>query len=356
MAAKVTLRSIAEEAGVSVSTVSLVLNGRPCRVSDAKRELIRDIAHRKRYVPNQIARSLVTRRSNTLGLIVPNITSRFFSSLARDLEVRARQHGYALFIVNSGEGDDGSCQDVELFQLLLNRGVDGVFLVVSNELSPEPQLVEALSLSPVPCVMIDRTLPGPPCDKVRFDSELGGYLATRHLLEHGHRRIACIINGKSYTGQERLAGYRRALDEFEAFFDESLVFQSGYYIAEAYEVARGIVDSDASAVFASSDNIALGLLKRLHENGLRVPGDVSVVSYDNSAADALFEPVLTSIEQSVDTLGMHALGMMLARLAEADAGEDAAPPVDRVLAPRLVVNESVRDAGDEPALTRYPFF
>lgn len=339
--AKVTLKEIAREAGVSISAVSLVLNDRPNRISEKNRELIREIARKKRYVPNQIARSLVTRRSNTLGLIVPNITSRFFSSLARDLEIRAREHGYALFIVNSGGGEESAAsQDAELFQLLVNRGVDGVFLVVSNELSPDPQLVNALSFSPVPCVMIDRSLPDARCDKVRFDSELGGYLATRHLLERGHTRIACIVNQRSYTGQERLAGYRRALREAGVFFDERLVFQSDYYIAESYAVSAEVVESGATAVFASSDNIALGLLKRLRERGLRVPGDIGVVSYDNSAADALFEPVLTSIEQSVEKLGRHALGMVLARIEDENAGLDAGDPVERVLAPRLVVNES----------------
>lgn len=355
MARKVTLKEIAREAGLSISAVSLVLNNRPNRVSEKNRKLIREIARKKRYVPNQIARSLVTKRSDTLGLIVPNITSRFFSSLARELEVRARGLGYALFIVNSG-GADGEDQDVELFQLLLNRGVDGVFLVVSNEMSPDPQLIEAVSLSPVPCVMIDRALPEARCDKVRFDSELGGYLATRHLLERGHRRIACVVNLHSYTGRERLEGYKRALAEFSTFFDESLVFQSDYYIGEAYEVAARIVDSDVSAVFASSDNIALGVLKRLHGNGLRVPDDVSMVSYDNSAADALFEPALTSIEQSVASLARHALEMMAARMREAEADEDGAPTVDRVLPPQLVVHESTRDVSGDQGLTRYPFF
>ena len=338
--AKVTLKEIARESGLSISAVSLVLNDKPNRVSEKNRELIREIARKKHYVPNQIARSLVTRRSNTLGLIVPNIASRFFSSLARDLEVRARSHGYALFIVNSG-GEGNAAQDAELLQLLINRGVDGVFLVVSNELSPDPQLVSALSFSPVPCVMIDRSLPVVSCDKVRFDSVSGGYLATRHLLEHGHGRIACIVNQKSYTGQERLEGYRRALSEAGVDFDKGLVFQSDYYIGESYEVSARVLDTDATAVFASSDNIALGLLKRLRERGLRVPDDMSVVSFDNSAADALFEPVLTSIEQSVERLGRHALEMMLGRMGE----DEAADPVELLLAPKLVANESVQAMG-----------
>ena len=345
MAGKVTLREIAQEAGVSVSAVSLVLNNRPCRVSDAARARIKEVARKKRYIPNQIARSLVTKRSNTLGLIVPNITSRYFSSIARDIELRAREQGYTLFIMNSGEGEDSAALDAELLQLLINRGADGIFLVVSNEAAPAPELVDTLTLAPVPVMLVDRSLAGVPCDKVRFDSERGGYLACRHLLEQGHRRIACMVNLRSHTGEERLTGYRRALSDAGVAYDEGLVFQSTYYIADAYRAAAGVIGTDATAVFASSDNIALGLLKRVYAQGLRVPQDLSVVSYDNSAADALFEPALTAIEQNASDLAARAMEQMLTRLAEQDAGEDAAEPVEMLLSPRLVINESVRDLG-----------
>ncbi|MBM6700676.1 LacI family DNA-binding transcriptional regulator, partial [Bifidobacterium pullorum subsp. saeculare] len=126
MAKKVTLKQIAHEVGLSPASVSLVLNNRPCRISEENRRRIKEVAAREHYIPNQIARSLVTRQSKTLGLIVPNIESRFFSSLAKNLEQRCRAEGYALFITNS----DGIPEnDVELLNLLVTRGVDGLFLV-----------------------------------------------------------------------------------------------------------------------------------------------------------------------------------------------------------------------------------
>ena len=339
MAAKVTLKEIAREVGLSPTAVSLVLNDRPCKISAESRKRILEVARKKRYIPNQIARSLVTQHSQTVGLVVPNIESRFFSSLARRLELGCRERGYALFITNS---DDSSSNDSELVRLLVNRGVDGLLFVTSDELAPSAQLVSTLAQLPVPYVMVDRLIDSLSCDKVSFDNEQGGYLACKHLLDAGHRRIACVVNATSNTGRERLVGYGRALAEYGVAVDPQLVLESAYYIADAYEVAERLLETDATAIFAGSDNIALGLLKRLYERGLRVPRDYSVVSYDNSAADVLFEPALTSIEQNVDELAGAALELLFARLAEETAGEEPAEPSECVLTPRLVVKDSVR--------------
>ena len=177
MGNKVTLKQIAQEVGLSPSSVSLVLNNRPCRISEENRKRIKEVAARNHYVPNQIARSLVMRESRTLGLIVPNIESRFFASLAGSLEKRCREDGYALFITSSG----GSAEDdLELLRQLVTRGVDGVFLVVGDEFSDDRALREEVSHLPIPAVMVDRAIEGLECDKVMFDHEMGGYMATRY--------------------------------------------------------------------------------------------------------------------------------------------------------------------------------
>ena len=210
MAAKVTLRDIAREVGLSPTAVSLVLNDRPCKISAENRRRIKEVARRKRYIPNQIARSLVTQHSQTVGLVVPNIESRFFSSLARRLELGCRERGHALFITNS---DDSSENDSELVRQLVNRGADGLFVVASGESGTDERLAATLSQLPVPYVLVDRLIDGLSCDKVAFNNEAGGYLACRHLLDAGHRRIACLANLASNTGRERVAGYERALAE-----------------------------------------------------------------------------------------------------------------------------------------------
>ncbi|MDM8271643.1 LacI family DNA-binding transcriptional regulator [Thermophilibacter provencensis] len=338
MAAKVTLRDIAREVGLSPTAVSLVLNDRPCKISAENRRRIKEVARRKRYIPNQIARSLVTQHSQTVGLVVPNIESRFFSSLARRLELGCRERGHALFITNS---DDSSENDSGLVRQLVNRGADGLFVVASGESGTDERLAATLSQLPVPYVLVDRLIDGLSCDKVAFNNEAGGYLACRHLLDAGHRRIACLANLASNTGRERVAGYERALAEKGVEPDPALVLDSTYYIPAAYEAARALLDTDATAVLATSDNIALGLLKRLYERGLRVPRDYSVVSYDNSAVDVLFEPALTSIEQNVDELSAAALELLFRRIEEGARGE-LGEPEERILMPRLVLKASVR--------------
>ena len=257
MAEKVTLKTIAREVGLSPATVSLVLNGRPVRVSDENRRRILDVARREHYIPNQIARSLVTQHTQTLGLIVPNIESRFFSSFAKMLEMKCRRRGYALFITNS---DNSTSNDADLVRLLVNRGADGIFIITSDEVEASKQLIADLEQLPVPYVMVDRTIDALDCDKVTFNNELGGYLATKYLLDHGHRRIACMVNTASNTGCARLNGYVRALGEKGLELDQSLVLTSDYYIPDAYLAAQQLIRVNATAVVATSDNIALGLL------------------------------------------------------------------------------------------------
>lgn len=339
MAAKVTLKDIAREVGLSPTAVSLVLNDRPNKISAESRARIKEVARKKRYIPNQIARSLVTQHSQTLGLIVPNIESRFFSSLARNLEMACRKRGYLLLIANS---DDSSSNDTELVRLLANHGVDGLFIVASDERRAARGLAPVLEQLPIPYVMVDRFIAGLECDRVGFNNEQGGYLATSYLLGRGHERVACIINKESNTGRERMAGYERALRDHGIDPDPELELHSKYYIDDAYESAKSILKSDATAVFASSDNIALGLLKLFYAHDLRVPRDYSVVSYDNSAADTLFEPALTSIEQNSAVLADEAIDLLFKRLAEDEASAERGEPELRILRPRIIVKSSVR--------------
>ena len=232
------------------------------------------------------------------------------------LEMKCRRRGYALFITNS---DNSTSNDADLVRLLVNRGADGIFIITSDEVEASKQLIADLEQLPVPYVMVDRTIDALDCDKVTFNNELGGYLATKYLLDHGHRRIACMVNTASNTGCARLNGYVRALGEKGLELDQSLVLTSDYYIPDAYLAAQQLIRVNATAVVATSDNIALGLLRYLYERGLHVPRDYSVVGYDNSISDALFEPALTSIEQNVDELSDAALSIMFRRLGERGA-------------------------------------
>ena len=139
--------------------------------------------------------------------------------------------------------DVSSEHEDEIVRLLVNRGVDGLILVTAHELDADEQLVESLSTLPVPLVMVDRFIDGVACDRVRFDSELGGFLATDCLLQHGHTRIACLVNTSSHTGRARLTGYRRALESHGVAADDALVFESDYYIADGAAATERVLES-----------------------------------------------------------------------------------------------------------------
>ncbi len=333
MAPKVTLKEIAQEVGLSPSAVSLVLNDRPCRISEENRRRIKEVAARKRYVPNQIARSLVMQQSRTFGLIVPNIESRFFSSLARNLEIRCRERGYALFIMNS---DVSSEHEDEIVRLLVNRGVDGLILVTAHELDADEQLVESLSTLPVPLVMVDRFIDGVACDRVRFDSELGGFLATDCLLQHGHTRIACLVNTSSHTGRARLTGYRRALESHGVAADDALVFrvrfdsELGGFLATDCLLQHG--HTRIACLVNTSSHTGRARLtgyRRAHESHGVAADDALVFESDYYIADGA--------AATESKLADNAMELLLKRVGEQDGHEFE----DRVLAPRLVCQASV---------------
>ena len=201
MAYRATLKDVAAAAGVSVTTVSLVLNNRPARVSEEKRKAIADAAKKLNYVPNQSARSLVTKQSQLVALIVPDIENLFFAALAKCVEDECAAQGYSLIVANS---DDSRVTEHELLQRLPARGVDGVMLIPAREScagDAAERLREDVALVSCPVVLIDRLTQCGWCDAVGFDNYLGGRLAARYLLEGGHTRIGIVTGDTavSYT-------------------------------------------------------------------------------------------------------------------------------------------------------------
>lgn len=332
---KVTLRDIAREAHLSVSAVSLVLNNQPCRISPENKIRIRNIAKARNYSANQVARSLVTKKTHTLGLILPDIENMFFSSLAKNLEENCRRAGYVLIITNSND----SCKnDSELVRMLTARGVDGLFLIVSNEsYRTGTKLLDEIRSLPIPYMMLDRVFPEFPCDQVLFDNEAGAYKAVRHLLENGHRKIACIGDSEySDNCRRRVNGYLKAMEEYDCEVRPEYIIKGDFHIQSGYCAGEKFLKTDATAVFVCNDMMSLGLLKRFREEGVRVPRDYSLVSYDNTLTFFLTDPEITSVEQNISKLGNCAFSLMLDRL-NGKTGD----PVRHVLMPELIRKGSV---------------
>ncbi|WP_407310415.1 LacI family DNA-binding transcriptional regulator [Pseudomonas sp. nanlin1] len=326
-----TIKDVAALAGISYTTVSHVLNKtRP--VSEPVRLKVEAAIAQLDYVPSAVARSLKAKSTATIGLLVPNSINPYFAELARGIEDYCERMGYCVILCNS---DDDPDKQRNYLRVLLEKRVDG--LVVAS-VGSDDGLVESLATARTPLVIVDRALQGVEADLVCIDHEQGGYLATRHLLELGHRDIACI-NGPSDTrvAQMRLAGYRRALAEFSVAWNEARVLPSDFTGPAGYLAAAGLLDSARpTAIFAANDMIGMGALRAAAERGIAVPAQLSVIGFDDIQMCRYVYPALTSVGQSILQLGERAAARLLDRIAgRADAGAS-----QQVIEPRLMVRES----------------
>lgn len=334
---KITIKDIAREAGISPGAVSQILNNRPCRISEENKQKVREIAAKRKYVVNQTARALVTQRSHTIGLIVPDIQNTFFAKLARMLEQACQQRGYFLMFANSDDLFENDCNLLSSFE---SRGVDGIFLIRSSQsYQYEQQLSRTLQEIHVPYIMIDRPFLGFACDHVCFDNHLGGYRATRYLLDKGHRDIACIyLDDKRGNGAHRLAGYLDALKEYGITPPEDHLISGDNRVQGGYHAVPKVLQCGATAVLICNDMMTLGFLRGLQERNYKVPKDISVVSYDNSLGDFLFDLTLTTVTMDFDLFAQRAAEVMIGRI------EGTQPQMQEIyLEPVLAVGNSVRE-------------
>lgn len=340
---KVTIKDIAKEVGISPAAVSLILNNKPCRITEEKKQLVREVAQRENYVVNLAAKSLATKKSHMLALILPDIENTFFSSLAKQIENRCRQEGYSLIIASS---DDQHINDQKLLRVLESRGVDGIFLIPSNESLGQLRELDFLTM---PCILIDRTFLDAKCGKVSFDHEQGGYLAAKYLLEQGHTKIGCVYrDDRAGSGKSRLDGYLRALEEFHIPVQEKYLKKGDYHMESGYLAAKALLETDATAAFICNDMMTLGFLRRLYEEKLVVPQNYSIVSYDDSLQNYLLDIELTTIVQDIETLAGEACRLMFGRLrTESENSAENTAEQEIILPPVLKVRNSVKTVNVE---------
>lgn len=333
---KVTIKDIAREANVSTSTVSLVLNNKPCRVSDKTRKLIFDIAKKNQYRVNLAARSLVTRERKVIGLIVPDIENLFFSSLSKKIEEYCLGKGYLLIIVNSNDKENN---DVKLLDMLVSFGVDGVLLTPSNEsLLNGVKLKNYLKKMSIPFVLIDRYFEDLKTNRVYFDNEDGADQAISILVEKGHKKIGCISGGKrSKNGYSRVIGYKKALIKNNLPFSEEYIYDGNYRFDGGYEAGNSILKTDLTAVFICNDMMTLGFIRSMQEHGKKIPRDISIVSYDNTINYFLPWIEICSVEQNTEELAISSCQCLFSILE----GKNNKLHAIR-LRPKLIVKNSIK--------------
>ena len=326
-----TIKDVAAMAGISYTTVSHVLNKtRP--VSEPVRLKVEEAIARLDYVPSAVARSLKAKTTATIGLLVPNSLNPYFAELARGIEDYCERNGYCVILCNS---DDDAEKQRSYLRVLLEKRVDG--LIVTSVGGDDSGLAAGLSAVRTPMVIVDRALDGIDVDLVRIDHEEGAYLATRHLLELGHRDIACIGGpGHTRVAQMRLAGYQRALREAGIEVLASRTLESDFTSTGGYAAAVELLSQHPpSAIFASNDMIGFGVLRAAAERNVRVPGELSVIGFDDIQMGRYVYPALTTVGQSILQLGETAAELLLQRIATPQL------PIDqRIVTPSIVLRES----------------
>lgn len=310
-----TIRDVAERAGVSITTVSHVLN-RTRKVEPATAARVEAAIDELGYRPNALARSMRRGTTHTVGVIIPDIANPFFGDLARSLEDHMFEAGYSAIICNSdGELD----KEARYLEVLQSKQVDGLLLVAASQ--PSERLLKVVQ-GGTPTIVVDRELGDLPASQVMVANREGGRLAGQHLLDLGHRQIGIIAGpGGLGTSARRLEGFTAALTDAGVALPDDRVMRGDFRAVSG----RAAVDAWLrtgdlpTAVFAENDLMAIGALSAAHAAGIDVPGDLSVVGFDGIAFGADVTPPLTTVSQSIEDMAAAAIELLFERLRDSTA-------------------------------------
>ena len=325
---RVTLRDVAGEAGVSIKTVSRVVNEER-EVNSATAERVAEVLQRLGYQPNELARSLRGQRSYTIGLMIADISNPFYSACSKAIEEVVREHGYTVIFCASSEDAEVERSYVEL---LVRKRIDGLLLVPAAD---GHQYLAAQQAAGMPVVTLDRPIEAVSTDQFLVKNKAGAREATEHLIGHGHERIAFMgDHERVYTARMRMEGYKQAindsgLEEFSRMACKDL--------ASAERATRELLalSQPPTAFFAGNNLITVGVLKALEHSGLRVPEDVAFIGFDDFDLATVLHPRLTLVRQPADELGRRAAEVLFDRIGSQP------PDFQRIVLPtELIVRES----------------
>ena len=322
---------VARESGVSVFTVSAVINNKS-HVSKKLRERVEKAIRKLKYRPNLIARSLAQQRTHTIGMIVPDIANPFFPMVVRGAEDAAQKHGYNLLLCNS---DDNLDKEERAIELLLSKRVDGILLTKAAE-DFRPALRQIIKDSRIPFVLVMRTYPKLTKDAVITDDYQGAYDAVCHLARAGRRRIG-LISGplKVSNAIARFEGFQDALKAKGLPFEKELMVEGDYRIESGFRAGHALLSHQPDGIYIANHLMTIGLLKAAEEMGLKCPDDFGLVSFDDYPWLGVFQPKLTTVELPKHQLGSEAAELLIERIA----GKRHKAEV-RKLQPELRIRES----------------
>ena len=331
-----TIKDVAKMAGVSTTTVSHVINKTRFVAKETEEAVMQAIKSLK-YSPSAVARSLKVNTTKSIGMIVTTSESPYFAEIIHAVEDHCYRQGYSLFLCNTQNDPEKIKNHVEM---LTKKRVDGL-LVMCSEYTQHS--LDALSgFSSVPMVVMDWG-PNADTDIIEDNSFNGGYIATKHLIDCGHKAIGLIAGElDKTTAKTRYEGFVKAMNEANLPIHENWIMEGFFEPEDGYECMNKILSQDSlpTAVFCCNDVMALGAISAITEKGLRVPDDISIIGYDNIHSSRFYAPPLTTIHQSKSRLGAQAVNLLFERIANKD--NDSHEKHRIAIHPELVLRKSVR--------------
>jgi len=333
---KTNIYEIAKQAGVSHMTVSRVFNN-PDLVGKKTREKIMSIANDLGYRPSQVARSMRTKRTNFIGLVLPDIINPFFPEIVRGVDDYARKNKYNVILVNTDNDYEVQTSSVEMF---INRGTDGIILGGIAGGKKDTEFLNKIIDKSIPVVLIDRFIPDVNASHVVTDNLKAAYDATTYLIQLGHRNIGVISSPqKIKIYQDRLKGYKKALEDNNILFRHEYVFEGEENIESGYEKSSELLKktNGLTAIFAMCDFMAFGVYKFCKKNNIKIPDELSVISIDDIYTSALLTPPLTTMAQQKYEMGYNAAKILIDSI-----NKDGIPYKQLILEANLIERESCK--------------
>lgn len=304
-----TLKELAQELKLSISTVSRALNDHP-DISAVTREKVQKLAKQMHYVPNLFARGFRSQETHILGVIVPNISHIFTSTILKGILEEAELRGYRAII---SESNNNETKQVEMLNTMTQFGVDGILMSLSRKTTKVEEMLEVLNR--VPIVLFDKVSSKIPCTQIVINEEEAAFNAVEHLIELGKERIAIIKETEnSYNSEKRFAGYLRALKHHGLPIREKIILST-----EDISLAHGrrltnillSMKKRPDAIFAITDNAAIGAIKALHKFNVKIPEEIAIVGFSNSVNSTIIQPALTTVDQPGDRIGRTAVKYLI---------------------------------------------
>jgi DNA-binding LacI/PurR family transcriptional regulator len=328
-----TIKDIAKKLNISISTVSRAIRNASDVNSDTKKAVMA-LSEELHYQPNRLALSLRQKQTHTIGVIVPNL-DYVLSMMVRGIDEVALEAGYTVMVCQSNESFG---REIVNTRRLLDSLVDGFIISVSSE-TKSFEHFKKIQERNIPMVVFDRVTPDLVAPSVRLDNESGGFMATEHLLEQGYKRIAILAGPKNLgISNSRMDGYLNALKKYKIKKDNELIIHCDFNQDYAYFATKELLamKKRPDAIFTISDRMAIGAMLAIKEKGLKMPGDIGLVGFNNEPVVNLVTPAITSVEMSAFELGKAAAKLFIETMHH----HGDMPAQEQILKPRLVIRES----------------